>query len=294
MKFRIDFIGIGALKSGTTWIFEGLREHPEICVSSRKETKYFDRYYEYLRGLEYYETLFKHCPDEMIKGEFSPTYLQSPHAALLIKNYFPNVKLIACLRNPVDCLYSHYLYDREIKRILTIHKNFEDTIKKRPELIETYFYYKHLKRYFKQFPKENILIVFYKDLEKNPIKFIQKIYTFLGVTNSNFIPSIINRRLNITGSRIVKFKIPLILPILYRIIMQLNKNRTLGYQNILQILLTKLIYNFVNFNIKIISESREKNFLFPVLSKKTREYLNKIYQPDIQKLEKLLNKKIDF
>ena len=36
-----DFIGIGAQKAGTTWLYHNLRNHPQIWIP-RKEVHYFD------------------------------------------------------------------------------------------------------------------------------------------------------------------------------------------------------------------------------------------------------------
>ena len=40
VDFKVDFIGIGVIKAATTWIFQCLKEHPEICGSSRKEIRF--------------------------------------------------------------------------------------------------------------------------------------------------------------------------------------------------------------------------------------------------------------
>ena len=37
-----DFIGIGAQKAGTTWLYQNLRAHPEIWMPEEKEIHYFD------------------------------------------------------------------------------------------------------------------------------------------------------------------------------------------------------------------------------------------------------------
>ena len=42
-NFRPDFIGIGANKSGTTWVADMLQQHPEICLSEPKEVRYFNK-----------------------------------------------------------------------------------------------------------------------------------------------------------------------------------------------------------------------------------------------------------
>ncbi|MGH7884172.1 MAG: sulfotransferase [Thermodesulfobacteriota bacterium] len=43
MKQKIDFMGIGAQKSATTWLSENLKKHPEIWMPPIKELHYFDR-----------------------------------------------------------------------------------------------------------------------------------------------------------------------------------------------------------------------------------------------------------
>ena len=38
-----DFLGIGAHKAGTTWLFERLRNHPDVWMPIEKEVHFFDR-----------------------------------------------------------------------------------------------------------------------------------------------------------------------------------------------------------------------------------------------------------
>lgn len=44
---KVDFIGIGAQKAGTTWLYSRLMELSEFTVSPRKELHYFDRHPSY-------------------------------------------------------------------------------------------------------------------------------------------------------------------------------------------------------------------------------------------------------
>jgi len=39
------FVGIGVAKTGTTWLAEYLKSHPEVCFSPIKEMHYFDEKY---------------------------------------------------------------------------------------------------------------------------------------------------------------------------------------------------------------------------------------------------------
>ncbi len=46
-----DFIGIGAQKAGTTWLYQNLRAHPDIWMPKEKEIHYFDEKIKADRGL---------------------------------------------------------------------------------------------------------------------------------------------------------------------------------------------------------------------------------------------------
>ena len=52
-----DFLGIGAQKAGTTWLWENLRRHPEIFVPDKKELHYFDNKFD--QSLRYYTRRFE-------------------------------------------------------------------------------------------------------------------------------------------------------------------------------------------------------------------------------------------
>jgi hypothetical protein len=45
-----DFLGIGVVRGGTTWLWQNLRQHPEIWLSPVKEINYFNRIFPILRG----------------------------------------------------------------------------------------------------------------------------------------------------------------------------------------------------------------------------------------------------
>ena len=291
-KFQLDFIGIGAAKSATYWIFQCLRSHPEICFSSRKELHFFDTPYNYNKGFKYYYSFFTHCPKNKIKGEFTPGYLSSPKAPNLIYASFPNVKIIACLRNPIEKIFSHYRSQIQKNRRFGIYKTFEDAIRRNRDLREQGFYYKQLKRYYDIFPKENILITFYNDLKKNPRGFIKKIFLFLQVKNIDFIPPILNKKFNPTKNYKMKHKIPFINLFLYKIKDKIKRESSL--ENFIK----KITFNKPLEKILVFNKSRglytKKGAIYtPPIKESTRKYLNRIYREDIEKLEKLLNKNLN-
>ncbi len=295
-----DFVGIGEEKSGSSWIFYSLKEHPEICVSSIKEINFFSELYIYRKGIEYYRSFFKQCSPEMIKGEFTPHYLSNPKAAALIHKHFPKIKILACIRNPIERAYSSYKYNLEMKGPLSIHKTFEDAIKRNKDLIERGFYFKHLKRYYDLFPEKNILVLLYDNLRKDPINFIQKIYKFLNVNQVDFISPRWAEKRNISGSRIVKNKIPIINNILYYYIAKTGgRTRRFRNTNWLERIIDKLnikefIHKFILYNRKVEKKERRVIKKFPPLTNETRSFLLKIYQDDIKNLGILLKRDLSF
>ncbi|MDZ7611163.1 MAG: sulfotransferase [Candidatus Moranbacteria bacterium] len=211
---QIDFIGIGFPKCATTWIYKCLEEHPEICTSKQKELTYFINlessnipYFKklmrkkrvfYKNSIESYLNNFNHCHPSSIKGEWSTNYIFDENAARNIYNNFPNVKIIACLRNPVDRALSHYKF---AKNVLLWEKSteFKQALNINNEVyIEGGMYYKRLLPFFKIFPRKNIKIVFFEDMVQSPLLFMQDIYSFLGV-NKNFSPTNLNKKENFSG-----------------------------------------------------------------------------------------------
>lgn len=100
----IDFICIGANKSGTTWLYEMVRQHPEICVSKVKEPHFYSHNYD--KGYEWYFNLWKTEINQKT-GEFSTTYFNSVLALDRIVKDNPDVKIVLLLRDPLSRAYSH-------------------------------------------------------------------------------------------------------------------------------------------------------------------------------------------
>ena len=204
---KVDFIGVGAEKTGTKWLFSCLEEHPEICVAKHqrghKETYFFNRKKEIgsdmpeeseydLYGIEKYFEYFSSCPKHSIKGEFTATYLRDKVVAKRIAKHFPNIKIIICLRNPTDRAYSHfYASHYSGKTDEKKFHSFEEAILNNPEFIRRSMYSEYVEEFFKQFPKKNIHIILYeKEAKSHPAETIKNLYKFLGVDSTFNPPSI--------------------------------------------------------------------------------------------------------
>lgn len=188
----VDFIGLGAQKAGTSWVYACLYEHPEICAPI-KELHFFSRS-RFQKGKDWYESHFKVCRTGLKVGEFSTSYLYSTQSAERIASLYPHVKLIVILRNPIDRAFSQYINAQKAGEIKK-NSSFEAYIHKEKSVMEQGFYMNQLERYFNFFNSDQILILVYEDIQNNPQKFMEKIYTHIGV-DPRFRPSMINSRIN--------------------------------------------------------------------------------------------------
>jgi len=191
-KILPTFILIGPGRSGTSWMYEVLKAHPEVCMAKNtKETLFFTT--EYSNGLSWYSDFFtnKNNSTKAI-GEIGNTYFYTEEVPQRIKSTLPDTTLITCLRNPIDRIISSYLYR---KRAGQTTLSFEKCIKIQPDLISDNFLGTHLNRYLSHFDRSQINILFYDDLDSNPLSFAKKLYEIIGV-DALFQPDIVNEKIN--------------------------------------------------------------------------------------------------
>jgi len=175
-----NFLFIGPDKTGSSWLNYVLSQHPDCYVPPAKDIWYFDRYYD--RGLDWYLSFFEDAPPEAeAVGELSHDYLFSPQAAKRIAADLPEVKLMSCLRDPVERTFSQYLY---LKRSGITKLPLKEAIEEYPRLIENSLYYSHLSTYYELFSEEQIKILWFADLKEDAGEFAREVFEFLKVEYS--------------------------------------------------------------------------------------------------------------
>lgn len=185
-----DFLYIGIARAGSTWIFEMLRQHPEIFVPPAKDIYFFDRYFD--KGLDWYFSHFKQAGAAKAVGELSHDYYFSGNALKRIAETLPEVRLICCLREPVGRLVSGYVYNRTTAlRSGVSLANYAA----QEEIATQLEYHDHLKRYVDHFGRDQVLVLFFEDMVEAPETFMRTIYRFLGVDDT-FVPYNLHERIN--------------------------------------------------------------------------------------------------
>ncbi|MEX0910014.1 MAG: sulfotransferase domain-containing protein [Candidatus Paceibacterota bacterium] len=278
---HIDFMGIGVPKAATTWISGCLHEHPEICMAKGKEVHHFTN-----TSNKPYFFYYDHCPLGAKRGEFSHTYLYSDEAREKIQQHFPNIKLIVSLRDPIERILSLYYYRKSKGKPIcpTIMEQLQEG---KDAYLEGGLYYKYLEKYFDVFPKEQIFVVIYEDIQPSPKNFMQSIYNFLEIDPDFVAPSLYSPD-NMTSAD--KFKSKKI----HTCIKFVQKSVTTStFYPTLRPFLKRT--NAADFLVKLKkSNVKRGSKLVPIkekpIAKETKEFLKGYYQEDIEKLEKLIGK----
>ena len=195
-----NFMCLGAAKSGTTTLYDILRQHPDVYIPSFKEPHFFDIPENYKNGINWYEKNYFKNANQKIIADFTPSYFfdkESPKR--IFESLGDKVKFVVILRNPVDRAYSHYLHSiREEHENLSFIEslisekdrlqNFEKEGDYLSYLRNSYSlqgqYGDMLERYLKYYSVEDFLFIHFEEefLEKRD-QTIQKILNFLQIKN---------------------------------------------------------------------------------------------------------------
>lgn len=200
--FKVDFIGIGPAKAGSTWLGHMLEGHPEICMSEPKEVHYFNdslsfnRSYDtahYTLGIRWYAKHFRHCATGKLKGEVTPRYIIDPFVPQRLYDHNPDLKIIVSLRNPFERIISHYHSARDYHK--SEQRTISQAIREEPEYIEACLYFKNISRFLPLFPLDRFFFVDMDLVKTEPVKVLTELYSFLGVKDS-FLPDRVRQKSN--------------------------------------------------------------------------------------------------
>lgn len=177
VEYQLDFVAVGPFKTGTTWIYEYLKMHSNVCVPTQtKETFFFD--HKYNKGIDYYFSYFEDKTKKIL-GEIAPSYFQSLEAPERIHKLNPQCKIIVTLREPIDRLISYYLH---LLRCGDIGKetSFRETLREGTILNSSKYYY-HLSRWITLFGATNVKVLYYELLRDVPDEFTLNLCDKIGV-----------------------------------------------------------------------------------------------------------------
>ena len=276
-----NFFIIGAPRSGTTSLYEYLKDVPGVYLSPVKEPQYFAPNYPKNDSLKptldkkQYLALFENVKDKKAIGEASTSYLWDPDSPRKIYETIPKARLIVILRNPINRAFSHYLtgvrsnYEKQsfydaLEKIIT---NFEPLTSKR--YLHAGLYAKQIKRYLDIFGRKQFKIIIFEEFIKDPKGTINEVLKFL---NLHYQITEFNASIHNTY-KLPRGKIESVL---------LNNE-----------LIRQISQKIFSKNIR--AKLRDKILLTedkPRISTRENEILYKFYSDDVSELKKILGRKL--
>jgi hypothetical protein len=192
---KISLMIIGAQKAGTTSLKNYLGQHPALATHPHKEFSFFFDASEYEKGFEnackrYFE---QDHGDHLLIAKNAGLYVNEQGLSRL-RDHNPDCSLVIILRNPVQRSYSSFLMEtnygsiREPFTIMEAVAQKADITDWRYEfLIGMSIYADHLNLVYRYFPKEQVRIVRYEDLDSRPVEVCRDIFHWMNVDES-FVP----------------------------------------------------------------------------------------------------------
>jgi hypothetical protein len=286
------FLGIGAPKCATTWLYHCLDDHPEVFMSDVKETNFF--VFDTIEGrLDEYATHFKEGAGAEAVGEVSVSYISSDVAPRRAHTHLPDAKIIASLRNPIDQTYSHYWHLQRQNfqgwRLELVEQidSFEDALDVIPEkLLAPGYHYRNLQRWLQYYDRSQLHVLLLDDIKEDAGRELARLYDHIGVD-----PSFRPESMQDTGRsarRGTSPRGPLVERVRQHLYVGLNRylyhplKRAIGPHTADRI---KEI-----FRLRQIMERWFRQEGYPDMNPDTRERLRKVFADDIQRLEEFLGR----
>lgn len=292
-----NFIVIGAPKSGTTSLYNYLKQHPDIYLPDQKELHYFA--YKNLKEnsngpgdkkflthvcstRQEYKKHYLSVNTESAIGEVSPSYLYYSDVSDRIFSELGHVKIIILLRNPVQKAYSQYIHLVSEKRETLL---FYDALMAEQSRIdsgwldiwryaESTLYTERINKFISVFGKDKVKILLFDELVSRPDEFMRDLFEFLQVDNNFYCDT--TRSFN--QSRIPKLKI------LHDLMKRPNSVKTVIKKIVPETIRFTVLEALMNLN------TRKK----PVMNSRSREYLREYFSADVKNLQQLLGRDLQW
>jgi hypothetical protein len=159
-------------------------------MAAAKEVTFLD-YADIEDRLPEYELHFSDVHGQTAVGEFTTRYFASERPAPRIRELIPRARLIICLRNPADQIYSHYwhLARQNFHQPGAVkHLSFEQALERHADMLKRpAMYSQHLEYWLRYFDREQFLVLLYEDIKHRPQAVLQQAFRFLGVDADYYV-----------------------------------------------------------------------------------------------------------
>ncbi len=284
-----NFFLVGAAKAGTTSIYTYLSQHPDVFFPAIKEPHFFTQVrpspeqhflIEAISKRSSYLRLYARATSHPIVGDASPSYLWHPEVPYRIRAEVPEAKIAVILRDPVERAYSHYLMDyREGAQSKAFYQALIDDMSRAEKgwgvsylYYELGLYAEQVQRYMEAFKPQRVKLLMFEDFRRDPGSVLLELADFLGLDPRPFSAIDTSRKYNSYAAPRNQF---------LRRVAGAKFSRILG-QHLMPHWLGASIF--------------ERFFLRqapkPAPDPRARELLCSLYEPELDRLEALLGRRL--
>ncbi len=177
----LSFLGIGAQKAGTTWLYEQLRRHPALSFPRDKEVHFWNFPHTAAEVAAY---LASFGGEGVVAGEITPAYAILPVETIReIQDQAPALRLIYLLRNPIERAWSAARMDCQRAGMAVAeapHPWFSDHFQAAASRMRG-DYATCLRHWLGVFPAEQLLVQRFEQILNEPEALLNRCCDHLGV-----------------------------------------------------------------------------------------------------------------
>lgn len=195
---HMGFICVGFVKCGTSSLHMALKKHKGVILPKKKETLYLHWRNRFDDAPERFNSIyFGDIPQGKVIGSVEPSY----HAKMngVYECCGPETKIIFMVRNPMSATYSYFKMllrkSTDFRHVNYYLKYFHFDVRMFDRYIKDYIlsgketrfcYIDWIREYLKYFKRENIKIVVFEELIRDPKNIMNEIQDFIGVERQKY------------------------------------------------------------------------------------------------------------
>lgn len=188
---RLDFLLAGFIKCGTTSLYQALTQVEDVYLSDfEKESLFFswcDKVENPKEQLN--RDFFSNIRKGQIVGAIEPSFATY---AQYVRGFFgKRVKILFLVRNPVNALFSRFKMDSRTRGGVAIKESYQkfggvyknevfQEYYKRGSAATMFRYTDYIQQFLECWPSDQIKIVLFEEMIKNPRKIMNEILQFIG------------------------------------------------------------------------------------------------------------------
>jgi sulfotransferase family protein len=182
-----DFVGVGAMRSGTSWWWFQMTSHPKFATEPlRKEVHFFDRFQtvETIDPDEYNQHFPR--PEGKISGEWTPRYICDFWVPPMLRRLAPEAKILVLYRDPFERFISALGYLQKAGSPGIVRQQFNRSM-----------YDQQVLTLLEYFPPEQVLVLQYEQCRADPAGQMKRTLEFLGLDPGEWTaPAALETRVN--------------------------------------------------------------------------------------------------